>query len=819
MASLENTKIKDTYPSLLKTVDNAEIDGAVEISDGKGNGTGVTISNDGQVTTEGTVTFGSLKDGGEDITVTKFVDEADGISNNDNDTSIPTSAAIKDYVDTALTAEDLDFSGNNGTGDVDLDSEVFAITGSNGITTTALDNTLDIDGSTLQTSISTNASNIASNDTDIAALDTRVTTNETNISSNDTDIATNAANISTNATNIASNDTDISALDTRVTTAESNISSNDTDIATNASAIATNAANISSNDTDIAALDTRVTTNESSITTNATNIASNDTDISSLQTDVSTNATNIASNDSDISALQTDVSTNTTNISTNATNIASNDTDIATNAANIATNASNISSNDTDIATNATNIATNTTNISTNATNIATNETDIISNGNDIATNTSNISTNATNIASNDSDISALQTDVSTNTTNIANNGQDIATNTTNISTNATNIASNDTDIATNASNISTNTSNISTNTSNISTNTSNISTNTTNITNNANDIADLQTDVSSNSTSISANTTAITGKVAKAGDTMTGDLNVTSSSSGERKIVIGNTDGSQTSNDYSRIHLTGKSSTSSSTTGAEVILNTGGSGQARVLFNTEYSFSQPSGYYSGYVGYSGGNNSVMYLQHGPTTGAKNTISMNFDSTFFNKPLRIGGNVAANELDDFEEGTANLEFGLSYYYPGSTITFSSGTDFASWTNNSKYVKIGSLVTVFIDIVYNDSQQAPTNWGSSSYRVWLGGLPFTVQGSYTSQYQATNPLHGNYAYGRGMTNASTNNGWQIRPFKWGTYGMYYGFTQSGSVATPLAANDFKYTISGQSQNGLRQVTGVIQFRTT
>ena len=47
----------------------------------------------------GTLEFESLKDLGESITVTKFVDQADGISNNDNDTTIPTSAAVKDYVD------------------------------------------------------------------------------------------------------------------------------------------------------------------------------------------------------------------------------------------------------------------------------------------------------------------------------------------------------------------------------------------------------------------------------------------------------------------------------------------------------------------------------------------------------------------------------------------------------------------------------------------------------------------------------------------------------------------------------------------------
>ena len=53
-------------------------------------GTSATIS--------GAVSFGSLTDSGESITVTKFVDEADGIGNNDNDTTIPTSAAVVDYV-------------------------------------------------------------------------------------------------------------------------------------------------------------------------------------------------------------------------------------------------------------------------------------------------------------------------------------------------------------------------------------------------------------------------------------------------------------------------------------------------------------------------------------------------------------------------------------------------------------------------------------------------------------------------------------------------------------------------------------------------
>jgi hypothetical protein len=51
------------------------------------------------VTASGIVSFGTLTDSGETIAVTKFVDASDGISNNNNDTTLPTSAAVKSYVD------------------------------------------------------------------------------------------------------------------------------------------------------------------------------------------------------------------------------------------------------------------------------------------------------------------------------------------------------------------------------------------------------------------------------------------------------------------------------------------------------------------------------------------------------------------------------------------------------------------------------------------------------------------------------------------------------------------------------------------------
>ena len=121
MANLQNKRIKDTYEGLIKTTDNNAISGEIELTDGSGNGTGVSVSTDGRVVASGTVSFGSLKDTGENITITKFVDEADGIANNDNDTSIPTVAAVKDYVDS--TELDTVTSVNTQTGDVVLGTD------------------------------------------------------------------------------------------------------------------------------------------------------------------------------------------------------------------------------------------------------------------------------------------------------------------------------------------------------------------------------------------------------------------------------------------------------------------------------------------------------------------------------------------------------------------------------------------------------------------------------------------------------------------------------------------------------------------------
>ena len=146
MATLTGNQIKDTYKSLLKVDDNGELAATLqEITDGNGNGSGVSLNTEGDLKATGTLEFGSLKDTGEAITITKFVDEADGIANNDNDTSIPTSAAVVDYVAAKITLEDLDFAGDTGTGSVDLDSQTFTISGTaNEIETSGSGQTLTV---------------------------------------------------------------------------------------------------------------------------------------------------------------------------------------------------------------------------------------------------------------------------------------------------------------------------------------------------------------------------------------------------------------------------------------------------------------------------------------------------------------------------------------------------------------------------------------------------------------------------------------------------------------------------------------------------
>jgi hypothetical protein len=87
------------------------------------------------------LTFGSLNDG--TITATAFVDEDNMAS--DSATLIPTQQSVKAYVDSQVTAQDLDFQGDTGGAlSIDLDSESLTIAGGTGLDTVGSGNTLTV---------------------------------------------------------------------------------------------------------------------------------------------------------------------------------------------------------------------------------------------------------------------------------------------------------------------------------------------------------------------------------------------------------------------------------------------------------------------------------------------------------------------------------------------------------------------------------------------------------------------------------------------------------------------------------------------------
>ncbi len=87
------------------------------------------MSGDATMADTGAVTIAN-----DAVTLAKIADaviitESEGISSNDVDTGFPTAAAVKDYVDTNVTAQDLDVAGDSGTGAVDLDSQSLTVAG------------------------------------------------------------------------------------------------------------------------------------------------------------------------------------------------------------------------------------------------------------------------------------------------------------------------------------------------------------------------------------------------------------------------------------------------------------------------------------------------------------------------------------------------------------------------------------------------------------------------------------------------------------------------------------------------------------------
>jgi len=110
-----------------------------------------------------------INEDGTAVNTSLFLDEDDMVS--DSATKGVTQQSVKAYVDSQVTAQDLDFGGDTGTGQVDLDSQTFTIAGTtNEIETSATDQTLTIG---LPSSITVNVTGDLTGNADTAtALET-----------------------------------------------------------------------------------------------------------------------------------------------------------------------------------------------------------------------------------------------------------------------------------------------------------------------------------------------------------------------------------------------------------------------------------------------------------------------------------------------------------------------------------------------------------------------------------------------------------------------------------------------------------------------
>ena len=117
---------------------NPEVSNSVDIDAGSIDGTPIGA------TSESTGKFSSVNVAGDGATVTGIKDEDDMAS--DSAVKLATQQSIKAYVDSQVTAQDLDVVSDSGNIDIDLDSESLTITGGEGIDTSATGTTLTVKG-------------------------------------------------------------------------------------------------------------------------------------------------------------------------------------------------------------------------------------------------------------------------------------------------------------------------------------------------------------------------------------------------------------------------------------------------------------------------------------------------------------------------------------------------------------------------------------------------------------------------------------------------------------------------------------------------
>jgi hypothetical protein len=144
--------------------------------------------------------------------------------------------------------------------------------------------------------------------------------------------------------------------------------------------------------------------------------------------------------------------------------------------------------------------------------------------------------------------------------------------------------------------------------------------------------------------------------------------------------------------------------------------------------------------------------------------------------------VALGGTGAANTLDDYEEGTA-------------TIQWSDGSNVEGSANNCNYTKVGRMVTVTGDITSSGAANLTAN-----ATLRLAGFPFAFNKS-----GAGAVLTRNFQVPDGTVNVVVYHGAS------GTYAEIYSFIDHGAYSTATcgdlhaSTNDMYFTVTYQTNS--------------
>ena len=314
MATLFNNKISATYEGLIKTIDNSAITSALkEITDGGGNQTGLFLNSAGDFKVTNILEFSTLKDS-NNVEIKTWITSTDGIENFDNNISIPTSAAVKLYVDTKFAttdtlAEVLVFGNTTSGTDIEITagddikiSDSSKLLFGNGFT----DFEIYHDGTgSFISDLGTGNLEVRSNLIKILGAndESMILAQQDNgvrlFCDNSKKFETTSVGATVTGSLTVTNKI-LGVLDTTVTGTTQAVANNSTLIATTAYADAANLVQINSNAANIATNVTNIATNASNIATNVSNISSNLGFITTNTTSISNNALAISENASSI---------------------------------------------------------------------------------------------------------------------------------------------------------------------------------------------------------------------------------------------------------------------------------------------------------------------------------------------------------------------------------------------------------------------------------------------------------------------------------------------------------------------------------------